>query len=199
MTNTVTINLILNGNRTINTGAGHNINYGASTVASVISGSGFGLIKDGTGNLTFRASTNTFTGNFTINAGVAQIGTGSAATDVLIGNSNVSGALGAGSVINLGAGSGSAAATLSYNNTINDSTDRTINLEAGNGSKTIQTGNAGGLTVTGTISRGSQDLKLQANSSGVLRIDSQLSGSGAVIVSGGNTVKLTSALSNSTG
>jgi autotransporter-associated beta strand protein len=100
VTNTVTINLILNGTRTINTGAGHNINYGASTVASVISGSGFGLIKDGTGNLTFRASTNTFTGNFTINAGVAQIGTGSAATDVLIGNSSVSGALGAGSVIN---------------------------------------------------------------------------------------------------
>jgi fibronectin-binding autotransporter adhesin len=103
-------------------------------------------------------------------------------------------------VINLGATSGTANATLTYGASTSDSTDRTIILGDTSGSKTIQTSGTGNLTLNGTITRGTNNLELGAgNALSTLRVESQLGGSGALTKTGDGTLTLTSATSDFTG
>ena len=198
ITDTMILSLSLSGDRTIHVGAGHNLNYGISNSASVISSTGnFGLTKEGPNSLLLRGCLNTFSGNFSIHAGTVQVGASSG--NATIGNRNVPGALGAGSVINLGASSGNTNATLTYGSSISDSTDRTIILGDTSGSKTIQTSGTGNLTLNGTINRGSNHLTLGAATNSTLRVESQLSGSGALTKTGDGTLTLTSDTSDFTG
>jgi fibronectin-binding autotransporter adhesin len=88
----------LNATRTIT------VNSGNLTVGGTISGTGFGLTKNGTGTLILSGS-NSYTGNTTINAGTLQ--------------ASVTGALGNTTIINLNGGSLLVAAT----DAINDSTE----------------------------------------------------------------------------
>ena len=197
-TDTMILGLILSGDRTINVGAGHNLNYGTTNTPSVISGAGnFGLTKEGAGNLLIRGSVNTFTGNFTINAGTVQVGASSG--NATIGNRNVPGALGAGSAINLGASSGTTTATLTYGSSISDSTDRTILLGNSTGEKTIQTTGTGNLTLNGTITRGSNNLTLGVATTSTLRVESQLSGPGVLTKISSGKLSLTGETSDFTG
>lgn len=70
---TINLNLALSGNRTINTASGN------ITIGGVISGSGFGITKQGNSTLTL-SNANTYTGNTTISAGtLALTGSGSIA------------------------------------------------------------------------------------------------------------------------
>jgi autotransporter-associated beta strand protein len=199
ITETMILGLILNGDRTVDLADRHNLNYGTTVNPAVISSTGvFGLTKEGLGTFLVRGSVNTFTGNFTINAGTVQVGASTG--NATIGNSNVGGALGAGRVINLGATSGTANATLTYGSSISDSTDRTIILGDTSGSKTIQTSGTGNLTLNGTITRGTNNLELGAgNALSTLRVESQLGGSGVLTKTGDGTLTLTSATSDFTG
>ena len=201
ITDAINTSLILNADRTIDTATNHNISFASNTPTATISdgGSGFGLIKEGASQLTLRNTTgSTFTGAVTINAGILQVGTTGVAST--IGNSGVASALGAGSVINLGAASGTATAQLAYTSSVDSSSNRTINLGATSGVKTIKVTGAGNLTLTGTINRGTQSLVASSNNStGVLRIDSQISGIGVVAKGDSGKTKLTSSTSNYTG
>ena len=198
ITDTMILGLILSGDRTINVGAGHNLNYGTSNSASVISSTGnFGLTKEGPGSLLLRGCLNTFSGNFSIHAGTVQVGASSG--NATIGNRNVPGAIGAGSVINLGASSGNTNATLTYGSSISDSTDRTILLGNSTGEKTIQATGTGNLTLNGTITRGSNHLTLGVGTTSTLRVESQLSGPGVLTKINVGKLSLTGETSDFTG
>jgi filamentous hemagglutinin family protein len=112
---------------TVLLGADSTVNVAGTelTVSGVVSGTGFGFTKTGTGRLVLSGS-NTYTGVTTITAGTLQVGSGS-----------TTGTLGSGAVTNN--------AALSFN--------RSDNLTAANaisGSGTLTKLGAGTLTLTGT-------------------------------------------------
>ncbi len=71
LNDTISLNLILDADRTINTGDFHNL-----TISGIISG-GFGIVKTGNATLTLTGD-NTYTGPTTLNAGTINVGTGGA-------------------------------------------------------------------------------------------------------------------------
>jgi autotransporter-associated beta strand protein len=73
ITDTISLAMILNDNRTITTNTNHNL-----TVSGIISQSGTrSLIKEGAGTLTLSGlSANTYGGGTTVNAGILSLGTG---------------------------------------------------------------------------------------------------------------------------
>jgi fibronectin-binding autotransporter adhesin len=137
ITNNISLNMILNGNRTITTNANHNV-----SISGVISqdASARGLIKDGAGILTL-SGTNLYSGGTTINAGIVRAG---ASTTVL----------GTGSLV-FANFAGAAFELNGFNVTVNQLTGGgasggNVVLSTGN---TLTVGNIGG-TYSGIISGG---------------------------------------------
>jgi len=152
-----------------------NIGSGGLTVTNVISGSGFGLTKAGTGALILSGA-NTFSGGVTINAGTLTIGASSTPTSGAV----TSGPLGTGT-LTLGGGalSFNGASTLTVANAITATASTTTNVQTASGQNEVLNGN---LTGSGNINH-------QANgSTGQLQWGGDNSGySGTYTQGGGNT------------
>ena len=192
LTNTISLDIALNGNKVFVLGAGHDL-----VISGTLSG-GRNITKNGAGTLTLSAG-NTYTGSTTINAGTLSIAT--------ITNGAVAGALGnstngAGNLV-LGGG------TLQYTGS-NGSTDRNFTLTAGTTSvidvssaATTLTFSGGGAATSGGLTKnGSGTLVFTASNSytgdttvnsGILQIGSnnRISDSSTLRVNGGTFDKVT--------
>ena len=147
------------------------VNNAANTIASVIAGSA-GVIKNGTGTVTFTAN-NTFTGGLTINAGT--VGTGAPA------------ALGSGTVF-LGDTTGSASAAISHTVGGDRIYSSNITVRSGSsGTKSITQTTTGSTTYTGNFTLDGNlawDLGAAAT---VLKTTGVVSGNGSMTFSGSST------------
>ena len=123
-----------------------NIGAGGLTATNVISGSGFGLTKTGTGTLTLTGA-NTFTGGVTLNAGTLQVGASSTPTSGTV----TSGPLGTGTLTLAGGTFGFTGGAFTVANTVNVT-----------GATNIQVASGQNDTVSGNWS-GSGNLTLVAN------------------------------------
>jgi autotransporter-associated beta strand protein len=173
------------------------------TISGPISGAaGVGLIKSGAGTNTL-SGVNSFSGDISVNAGTLSVNT--------ISNSGLACAIGAGSVIKLGATT--VAGTLVYTGT-GDRTDRTVDLAGTTGYATINNNGTGALVFTGLITASGVGAKqfvlggtnasitneIQGNipdsNPGVSKTSLTKNGSGTWTLSGSNTFSSTTAISD---
>ncbi len=169
-THTISLGLILNGNRTVTALSGTTI-----AIDGIISetGGARNFIKAGAGTATLSAA-NTFTGAISINQGVLSVNT--------IADGGTASALGAGTVINLG--NAAQTGTLTYTGT-GGSTNRTVALAStGAGGGTINSSGTGALVFTGTFTNagtGAKTLTLGGSNAGANEIQSVIgNGSGTL-------------------
>jgi autotransporter-associated beta strand protein len=158
----------MNASRTVT------VSNGTFTVGGIISGSGFGLTKNGAGTLLLTGA-NTFTGATTINAGTLSIAS--------ITNGGVAGSLGnsTNATGNLVLGGGSLLYTGS-----NASTDRNFTLTASTTSEINVSNAATELTISGTSA--STNGALTKNGSGTLILSGNNGHSGATTINAGTLV-----------
>ena len=162
----VTTGFTLNSNRgiTLNTGGGtidvaasQNLDYGG-----VITGAN-SLAKSGSGTLSLSGA-NTYTGNTAVNAGTLRVDNNSA--------------LGTAGTVTLGANSSATAATLLVGSGITNS--RALNVEFGNGVKTVAYGTSGTGAQLGGVTLNNSSMAFNVGSGGTL-----LFGGGVTAPSGG--------------
>jgi fibronectin-binding autotransporter adhesin len=137
-THTISLGLILNGNRTVTAVSGTTI-----AIDGIVSetGGARNFLKAGAGTVTLSAA-NSFTGALSINQGTLSVNS--------IANSGVASALGAGSAINLG--NAAATGTLIYTGA-GGSTNRAVSLAStAGGDGTITNNGSGALVFSGTFS-----------------------------------------------
>lgn len=146
LTDTINLELILNGTRTITTGLNGTLAHNL-LVSGLISetGGSQGLIKAGGATLTLSNAGNSFSGAVNINAGTLSVNSLAA--------SGVNSAIGSGSAITLGSGT-TTGGTLTYTGAATGSTtiDRSITLSATTtGGGTINNNGSGPLVFSGTF------------------------------------------------
>ncbi|OYW77380.1 MAG: hypothetical protein B7Z37_04430 [Verrucomicrobia bacterium 12-59-8] len=144
-THTLSLDLILNGTRAVNTGTGTTIVIDGTLSQN---GGSFGLIKSGAG-AAILSGTNTFTGAVSANQGSLTVGS--------IADGGTASALGAGTVINFG--SAAQVGTLIYTGT-GSSTNRSVVLAStSTGGGTITNNGSGALLLSGTFANAGSAVK----------------------------------------
>ena len=182
-THTISLGLILNGNRTVTTVGGTTIQ-----IDGIVSetGGARNFIKTGAGTVTLSAA-NTFTGAISVNQGTLSVNS--------IAASGTASALGAGSAINLG--NAAQVGTLLYTGT-GGSTNRSVNLASTGAGGGIITNNGGGAIVfSGAFSNAGAAAKtftLSGSNTGANDFQSALTdstgGALSVVKTGGGTWSL---------
>lgn len=165
------VNIALGGSQTWNVGAGGVI------ANNVISGTGFGITKTGTGNLALIGA-NTFTGGFNISAGTVTVSTatslGTSASAVTLGDT-VTGAAN----VTLAAASGSNIGGTNFASA--------ITVTAGSGTRTISNASTNAFTINGDVALNNA-LILNATNTGQIRFQTGvISGASGLVVNSSNT------------